>query len=77
MIMIGTVHYMVNKERRTMTRALRIDDKLGIRKTNETLEKALQICAMMNAKNENLSIQFSEFDIIREIDPNFSDLLGV
>ena len=77
MIMIGKIHYTVNNERRTITRALKINDQSNIKKTSETLEKALKICVWMNCENQKTTIQYIEYDIIREIDPEFSDFWEV
>lgn len=77
MIMIGKIHYTVNNERRTITRALKINDQSTIKKTSETLEKALKICVWMDCENQNTTIQYIEYDIIREIDPEFSDFWEV
>lgn len=77
MIMIGKIHYTVNNERRTITRALKINDQSSIKKTSETLEKALKICVWMDCENQNTTIQYIEYDIIREIDPEFSDFWEV
>ena len=77
MIMIGKIHYTVKNESRTITRALKINDQLSIKKTSETLEKALKICVWMNCENQKTTIQYIEYDIIREIDPEFSDFWEV
>ena len=77
MIMIGKIHYTVNKERRTITRALKINDQSSIKKTSETLEKALKICAWLDCENKKTIIQYCEYDIIREIDPEYSDFWEV
>ena len=77
MIMIGKIHYTVNNERRTITRALKINDQSTIKKTSETLEKALKICVWMDSENQKTTIQYCEYDIIREIDPEFSDFWEV
>ena len=77
MIMIGKIHYTVNNERRTITRALKINDQSNIKKTSETLEKALKICVWMNCENQKTTIKYIEYDIIREIDPEFSDFWEV
>ena len=77
MIMIGKIHYTVNNESRTITRALKINDQLSIKKTSETLEKALKICVWLDCENQKTTIQYCEYDIIREIDPEFSDFWEV
>ena len=77
MIMIGKMHYIVNNEYRTITRALKINDQSTIKKTTETLEKALKICVWMDSENQKTTIQYCEYDIIREIDPEFSDFWEV
>ena len=77
MIMIGKIHYTVNNEYRTITRALKINDQSSIKKTSETLEKALKICVWLDCENQKTNIQYCEYDIIREIDPNFSDFWEV
>ena len=77
MIMIGKIHYTVNNERRTITRALKINDQSTIKKTSETLEKALKICVWMDSENQKTTIQYCEYDIIREIYPEFSDFWEV
>ena len=77
MIMIGKIHYTVNNDRRTITRALKINDQSSIKKTSETLEKALKICVWLDCENQKTNIQYCEYDIIREIDPNFSDFWEV
>ena len=77
MIMIGKIHYTVNNKYRTITRALKINDQSSIKKTTETLEKALKICAWMDSENQKTTIQYCEYDIIREIDPEFSDFWEV
>ena len=77
MIMIGKMHYTVNNEYRTITRALKINDQSSIKKTSETLEKALKICVWMNCENQKTTIQYFEYDIIREIDPEFSEFWEV
>ena len=77
MIMIGKIHYTVKNESRTITRALKINDKSTIKKTSETLEKALKICVWLNCENQKTTIQYIEYDIIREIDPEFSDFWEV
>ena len=77
MIMIGKIHYTVNNERRTITRALKINDQSSIKKTSETLEKALKICVWLDCENQKTTIQYCEYDIIREIDPAFSEFWEV
>ena len=77
MIMIGKIHYTVNNERRTITRALKINDQSSIKKTSETLEKALKICVWLDCENQKTNIQYCEYDIIREIDPEFSEFWEV
>ena len=77
MIMIGKIHYTVNNEHRIITRALKINDQSTIKKTTETLEKALKICVWMDSENQKTAIQYCEYDIIREIDPEFSDFWEV
>ena len=77
MIMIGKIHYTVNNERRTITRALKINDQSSIKKTTETLEKALKFCVWMDSENQKTTIQYCEYDIIREISPEFSDFWEV
>ena len=77
MIMIGKIYYTVNNERRTITRALKINDQSTIKKTTETLEKALKICVWMDSENQKTTIQYCEYDIIREIDPEFSEFWEV
>ena len=77
MIMIGKIHYTVNNELRTITRALKINDQSSIKKTSETLEKALKICVWLNCENQKTTIKYTEYDIIREIDPEFSDFWKV
>ena len=77
MIMIGKIHYTVNNEHRTITRAFKINDQSSIKKTTETLEKALKICAWMDSENQKTTIQYCEYDIIREIDPEFSEFWEV
>ena len=77
MIMIGKVHYTVNNEYRTITRALKINDQSSIKKTSETLEKALKICVWLDCENQKTTIQYCEYDIIREIDPEFSEFWEV
>ena len=77
MIMIGKIHYTVNNERRTITRALKINDQSTIKKTSETLEKALKICVWLDCENQKTNIQYCEYDIIREIDPEFSEFWEV
>ena len=77
MIMIGKIHYTVNNERRTITRALKINDQSSIKKTTETLEKALKICVWLDSENQKTTIQYCEYDIIREIDPEFSEFWEV
>ena len=77
MIMIGKIHYTVNNDSRAITRALKINDQSTIKKTTETLEKALKICVWMDSENQKTTIQYCEYDIIREIDPEFSDFWEV
>ena len=77
MIMIGKMHYIVNNEYRTITRALKINDQSSIIKTSETLEKALKICVWLDCENQKTNIQYCEYDIIREIDPKFSEFWEV
>ena len=77
MIMIGKIHYTVNNEYRTITRALKINDQSTIKKISETLEKALKICVWMDSENQKTTIQYCEYDIIREIDPEFSEFWEV
>ena len=77
MIMIGKIHYTVNNERKTITRALKINDQSSIKKNSETLEKALKICVWLDCENQKTTIQYSEYDIIREIDPEFSEFWEV
>ena len=77
MIMIGKIHYTVNNEHRIITRALKINDQSTIKKTTETLEKALKICVWMDSENQKTAIQYCEYDIIREIDTEFSDFWEV
>ena len=77
MIMIGKIHYTVNNEHKTITRAFKINDQSTIKKTTETLEKALKICVWMDSENQKTTIQYCEYDIIREIDPEFSEFWEV
>ena len=79
MIMIGKIYYTVNNENvsRTITRALKINDQSSIKRTSETLEKALKICVWLDCENQKTTIQYCEYDIIREIDPEFSDFWEV
>ena len=77
MIMIGKIYYTVNNESRTITRALKINDKSSIKKTSETLEKALKICVWLDCENQKTTIQYCECDIIKEINPEFSEFWEV
>lgn len=70
MIMIGTLHYTQNDEKKTMTRAMRLDS--GTMKENcEKLGKWLKVRAIVESKNtdEIPTFDYCEFDILREIDP--------
>ena len=79
MIMIGKIYYTVNNENvsRTITRALKINDQSSIKNTMETLVKALKLCVRMDCENQKTTILYIEYDIIREIDPKFSDFVEV
>ena len=79
MIMIGKIYYTVNNENesRTITRALKINDQSSIKNTMETLVKALKLCVWMDSENQKTTIQYCEYDIIREIDQEFSDFWEV
>lgn len=70
MIMIGTLHYTENNEKKTITRAIRLDN--GTMKENrEKLGKWLKIRAILESKktDEFPTFDCCEFDILREIDP--------
>ena len=73
MIMIGKIHYTVNNEHRTITRALKINVQSSIKNITKTLEKVLKICVWLDCENQKTTIQYCEYDIIREIDPAFSE----
>ena len=70
MIMTGTLHYTQNDEKRTITRAMRLDS--GTMKENcEKLGRWLKVRAIVESKktDELPTFDFCEFDILREIDP--------
>ena len=70
MIMTGTLHYTQNNEKKTITRAMRLDS--GTMKENcEKLGKWLKVRAIVESKNtdEFPTFDYIEFDILREIDP--------
>lgn len=70
MIMTGTLHYTQNNEKKTITRAMRLDS--GTMKENcEKLGRWLKVCAIVESKktDEIPTFDCCEFDILREIDP--------
>ena len=70
MIMTGTLHYTQNNEKKTITRAMRLDS--GTMKENcEKLVRWLKARAIVESKktDEFPTFDFCEFDILREIDP--------
>ena len=70
MIMTGTLHYTQNNEKKTITRAMRLDS--GTMKENcEKLGKWLKVRAIVESKKteELPTFDYCEFDILREIDP--------
>ena len=70
MIMTGTLHYTQNNEKKTVTRAMRLDS--GTMKENcEKLGKWLKVRAIVESgKTDELpTFDYCEFDILREIDP--------
>lgn len=70
MIMIGTLHYTQNNEKKTITRAMRLDN--GTMKENcEKLGKWLKVRAIVVSEKTDEFPTFvcCEFDILREIDP--------
>ena len=70
MIMTGTLHYTQNNEKKTITRAMRLDS--GTMKENcEKLGRWLKVRAIVESKktDELPTFDFCEFDILREIDP--------
>ena len=69
MIMTGTLHYTQNNEKKTITRAMRLDS--GTMKENcEKLGRWLKVRAIVESKNTDEFPTFDccEFDILREID---------
>lgn len=75
MIMIGKVQYTVEMEQRTIWRAMRVDDQNQFKNTREKLEKALKILVWIDS-DETTKIKCFEYDVIREIDPNFIEISG-
>ena len=70
MIMTGTLHYTQNNEKKTITRAMRLDN--GTMKENsEKLGRWLKVCTILESKktDEFTTFDYCEFDILREIDP--------
>ena len=70
MIMTGTLHYTQNDEKKTITRAIRLDN--GTMKENcEKLVRWLKARAIVESKktDEFPTFDFCEFYILREIDP--------
>ena len=70
MIMTGTLHYTQNNEKKTITRAMRLDS--GTMKENcDKLVRWLKVCAIVESKetDEFPTFDSCEFDILREIDP--------
>ena len=68
MIMTGTLHYTQNNEKKTITRAMRLDS--GTMKENcKKLRRWLKACAIVESKNtdEFPTFDYCEFDILREI----------
>ena len=69
MIMTGTLHYTQNNEKKTITRAMRLDN--GTMKENcEKLVRWLKACAIVKSEktDEFPTFDCCEFDILREID---------
>ena len=69
MIMTGTLHYTQNDEKKTITRAMRLDS--GTMKENcEKLGRWLKVRAIVESKNtdEFPTFDFCKSDILREID---------
>ena len=69
MIMTGTLHYTQNNEKKTITRAMRLDS--GTMKENcEKLGRWLKVRAIVESKktDELPTFDYCEFDILREID---------
>ena len=70
MIMTGTLHYTQNNEKKTITRAMRLDS--GTMKENcEKLGRWLKVRAIVESKKTDKFPTFDccEFDILLEIDP--------
>ena len=70
MIMTGTLHYTQNDEKKTITRAMRLDS--GTMKENcEKLGRWLKVRAIVELKktDEFPTFDYCEFDILLEIDP--------
>ena len=70
MIMTGTLHYIQNNKKKTITRAMRLDS--GTMKENcEKLGRWLKVRAIVESKKTDEFPIFDccEFDILREIDP--------
>lgn len=69
MIMIGTLHYTQNGEKKTMTRAMRLDDGT-LKRNTEKLGKLLKIRAILESKKSDEIPTFNscEFEVLREID---------
>ena len=69
MIMTGTLHYTQNNEKKTITRAMRLDS--GTMKENcEKLGRWLKVRAIVESKKTDKfpTFDYCEFDILREID---------
>ena len=70
MIMTGTLYYTHNNEKKTITRAMRLDS--GTMKENcEKLGSWLRARAIVESKktDEFPTFDYFEFDVLREIDP--------
>ena len=69
MIMTGTLHYTQNNEKKTITRAMRLDSGT-IKENCEKLGKWLKVRAIVESKNTDEFPTFDscEFDILHEID---------
>ena len=70
MIMTGTLHYTQNNEKKTITRAMRLDS--GTMKENcEKLGRWLKVRAIVESEktDEFPTFDFCEFDILLEINP--------
>lgn len=70
MIMTGVLHYTQNNKKKSITRAMRLDNGT-IKENCEKLGKWLKVRAIVESgKTEDFpTFDYCEFDILREIDP--------